>query len=326
MINDAFYWDDLTELWIKFNQRGLKFIKSKFVFSGQKRTISAFSSQFDHANSWIIPRLKERTNYLISGQSDINYEHYITEKYIKNKPGEVLVSFGCGVGNHEILIAELNPELQVRGYDISKDLIINARLKADKKRLKNIEFFDSDIYKLEIKPESIDYFLFNASLHHFDKIESFTSKILYPALKKGGLVIINEYVGPDRLNFAKEQIDYCNQSLKRHISKENRKILGLNMYKNRCYRLGKWRMKISDPSECVDSSSIIPSLKKHFVEVELKNLGGNIVVPLFKHIAHHFVNKNQQELEEVIQSEDEYLKTHDSDYVFGIYRKDKTGF
>ncbi len=319
MFHNLFFFDDVVELWIKFNQRGIKFILSKLTFLNQKRTVSSFSAQFEHANWWIIPYLNERVNFLISGNSKIQYEQYISEKYFDSEKPGTLISLGCGAGNHEMNLARLNPHQTIIGYDISKELIDRANEKAD--QLANISFYDTDVYKLDLEAESVDCFLFNASLHHFKDIKTFIRSKIYPALKKDGLVVINEYVGPNRLNFSKAQIDYCNKCLNDIVSKENRKILHLNSYKTRCYRLGKIRMIVSDPSECVDSASILPVLRGEFEELEFKNLGGNILLPVLKHIAHHFVNNNKQELIELIKKEDAYLTDHASDFAFAVYQK-----
>jgi hypothetical protein len=80
-------------------------------------------------------------------------------------------------------------------------------------------------------------------------------------------------------------------------------------------------MWISDPSECVDSESILPVLQKNFKTLELKNLGGNILMPVLKHIAHHFTNQNADELRKLMDMEDRYLKDHPSDFVFGVFQK-----
>ncbi len=219
------------------------------------------------------------------------------------------------------MLAKLNPNINLRGYDISRSLIDKANKNAHIENLTNITFNDSDVYELKFEDESVDYFLFNASLHHFKAIKTFIETKIKPSLKQGGLIIINEYVGPNRLNLPKEQISYCNECLHNVISIRNRKILGTNKYKNRCYRLGKIRMIISDPSECIDSESIIPVLRNEFKEVEFKNLGGNILMPVLKHIAHHFIESNAHELMELIKLEDEYLTNYSSDQVFAIYQK-----
>lgn len=321
MLNNWIFIDDFKELWIKINQRGTKFILSKFNFLGYKRTISSFSTNFQHANWWIIPLLKERHNLLITGDRSKGYEEYISEKYFNSPNGKLLISLGCGAGNHEIKLAELNKDLQIVGYDISEKLIDQANRKIIERALTNIKFLTMDVYKIDFEKESIDYFLFNASLHHFKNIRLFIEKKLKPSLSEFGLIIINEYVGPNRMNFSNDQIEFCNRCLKKHVSIENRKILGLNTYKDQCYRLGKLRMYVSDPSECVDSESILPVLRNEFRETEYVSLGGNILMPTLKHIAHHFVNRNESELLTLIDLEKDYLKNHSSDFVFAVYQK-----
>jgi ubiquinone/menaquinone biosynthesis C-methylase UbiE len=188
--------------------------------------------------------------------------------------------------------------------------------------VKNARFHLADVYTLNFESDSVDFFLFNASLHHFRNIESFISSKIKPAIKKGGLIIINEYVGPNRMNFPKEQMSYADQCLNKIIARKHRKIMGLNRYKTKCYRLGKIRMFLSDPSECVDSAAILPVLRKEFSEIELKNLGGNILMPVLKHIAHHFMDEGpHHEITELAKKEDEYLLNHPSDFVFAIYKK-----
>ncbi|MBK8347155.1 MAG: methyltransferase domain-containing protein [Saprospiraceae bacterium] len=320
MFNNLIFFDDFIELWIKLKQRGLRIILSKFSFDNNSRTISSFTDHFEHANWWIIPYLKEHRNFLISGNSNMEYEQYVTENYFFESKNRNLISFGCGEGSHELTFAKLNPHLNVLGYDISQSLIDKANTKSTVENIDNVKFYNNDIYKILLENESVDYFLFNASLHHFRDIKGLVTRKLLPALKKGGLVIINEYVGPNRLNFPNSQIEFCNNCLRR-IPQEDRKILLLNKYKTRCYRTGKLRMIISDPSECVDSESIISVLKDTFVELKYVSLGGNILVPTLKHIAHHFVNRHEEIIKELIQKEAEYLTNHSSDYVFAIYQK-----
>lgn len=320
MINNFIFLDDFVELWIKINQRGLKFILRKFSFDKKKRTISSFDENFEHANSWIIPYLKKHRNLKITGNSNEEYEQYVSKHYFSHKKDCKLVSFGCGEGSHELAFAKINPDLEVIGYDIAGPLIEKANKKTEVENIGNAKFYIRDIYKVILENDSVDYFLFNASLHHFADIKTLVTNNLYPALKQGGLVIINEYVGPNRLNFPKKQMDFCNGCLK-GISKENRKILHLNQYKTRCYRVGKLRMIFSDPTECVDSESIIPVLRDMFSELKYVDLGGNIIVPTLKHIAHHFVNKNETTIKWLISKEDEFLSDNESDYVFAIYQK-----
>jgi SAM-dependent methyltransferase len=309
---------DFIEIAIKLQQRGLPFLLSKFSLNPEDRTKSAFQPEFEHANWWIIPDIQKRLNFLATGNPNQNYEAYLTEKYFLNKKG-VLISPGCGVGGHERKIALANPTLQVTGFDLTPDLIKPALYETAQLGIPNLHFEIASIYTKKYQPNSIDYFLFHASLHHFDNIESLLLQTLLPALKPGGLIIIHEYTGPDRMLFPKHQIQAAERALKT-LPKELRIILNTAWEKRKIYAHGKLRMLISDPSECVQSSTIRPLLHKHLNVLEEKSLGGNILMPVLKHIAHHFVLHHTDHLENLIRLEDEYLKNYPSDFTFGVYK------
>jgi hypothetical protein len=87
-------------------------------------------------------------------------------------------------------------------------------------------------------------------------------------------------------------------------------------------------MKLVDPSEAIDSESIIPSLHRHFNIVEEREIGWDITHVLFKDIAHNFLN-DDPEIKKLIRfifdEEDKYLKkSGHSDAIFGIYKKTST--
>ena len=84
-------------------------------------------------------------------------------------------------------------------------------------------------------------------------------------------------------------------------------------------------MLLVDPSEAIDSDSIIPSIHEFFKIIEEKKIGWDISHLLFKDIAHNFLNKDKETkllLSYLFEKEDEYLlMTGRSDAVFGIYQK-----
>jgi trans-aconitate methyltransferase len=310
---------DFIETAIKIRQRGLPFILSKFSLNAEARTLSAFQPEFEHANWWIIPAIQKRLNLLATENANESYESYLAKKYIRTGNG-ILISPGCGTGGHERKIALACPNLSVTGFDLSPDLIHEARQETQSKGIPNVTFETDSIYTRTYAPESVDYFLFHASLHHFNHIESLLNKILMPALKPQGMIFLHEYTGPDRMLLAPEQLNAAQEAL-RKLPTSARKILGTNWTKNNIYGHGKLRMMISDPSECVQSSEILPVFHKYLTVVEEKKLGGNLLVPVLKHIAHHFVNGFEKELQALMQTEDEYLKKNPSDFIFGIYQK-----
>ena len=69
-----------------------------------------------------------------------------------------------------------------------------------------MKFICEDVNSMEITSNYYDVVFFQASLHHFNNIKSFTENRIKMALKEKGLLVINEYVGPSRLQYPKTQI------------------------------------------------------------------------------------------------------------------------
>lgn len=319
---NAFTLEDIRDLFIKMNQRGYEFILSKFSFSKSKRTKSSFNdTNINGSNWWIIPVVRARWNFLITGDKSISYEKYISGKY-NNGQSVKMISVGSGVCSHEIELAKLNPNWHITCLDFSEKLLQSAAETANKQGLTNMEFLAEDIYKYHLPDDYYDIVLFNSSLHHFKNLNEFTGKI-YKSMALSGKLIINEYVGPNRLQYDKEQLKEINQCLQL-IDREYRKTYKTSIYKNRYYGSGIFRMIISDPSECVDSASILPAIRMYFKTIEERGYGGNLLMPVLKDISHHFVDlddKKESCIENVFRYEDNYLTQNSSDFVFGIYEK-----
>lgn len=314
--------EDLSDIYIKFHQRGLPFLLSKINSNSFQRTKSAFNDNtLETSSFWIVPEVTKRWNRLVTGNENTRYEEYLTEKYFKNKENIKILALGTGVCSHEIRLAEMNPNCEIECYDFSDELLKKAKVISDEKGLQNISYFAENILQHDFKDKKYDVVFFHASLHHFDRIPEFFDEVVIKNLKPKGLLIINEFVGATRLQYSKMQLEYINKAIS-IIPKEYRKIFKTNIYKNKYYGSGILRMIIADPSECVDSASIIPAIHQKFEILEEKFYGNNILQSALKDIAHHFVELNKEKkevLQKVFALEDELLEKHPSDYVFGVY-------
>ncbi len=316
--------DDLMDVYSKARQRGTKFILSKLHWKALSRTKSAFDeSAVESSNWWIIPKVRERWNLLISGDPEVNYEAFMMKEYFSEQHGLKLISLGSGTCTHEIELAQYPNFSEIVCLDIAENRLNEARKIAEEKGLTQMRFVSGSIYDFDFKGEYYDIILFNASLHHFKNIPKLVEETLLKTLKSGGKLVINEYVGPDRLQFPKHQIQAVNQCLL-EIPESLRTRFKLKLKKSHFYGSGWLRMILADPSECVDSSSILPSLHKHFDVVVEKPYGGNLLMNVLKDISHHFVTESEpvnEILQKLFEREDAYLLNHPSDFVFGIYSK-----
>jgi ubiquinone/menaquinone biosynthesis C-methylase UbiE len=316
--------DDILETYLKARQRGLAFIFSKFSHNNKSRTQSAFSdSAINTSNWWIIPKVVERWNEKISGEKEVNNRDYLINKYLIGNTGLRMLSLGCGTGYNEIEFSKYNIFDEIIGIDLSKDRVNEAKSKSQ--FIDKLEFICTDIE--DYKPENkFDIILFNMSLHHFKNVEELLNNRIINYLNKDGYIIINEYVGPNRLQYPKKQINEINDALTL-IPKKYRQRFKSNKIKNRISGSGIVRMVLADPSECIDSETILPSLDKYFTRKELQNYGGNILMPVLKDISHHFVELNNEKkeiLNSLFEFEDNYLKNSKSDFVFAVYQKEIT--
>lgn len=312
--------EDIRDVYIKFVQRGHAFIFSKLTPSEKERTRSSFNNaNINGSNWWDIPLVRERWNYLITGDKNVTYETYVTEKFRKEENVKML-SLGSGVCSHELQFARLNPRWEITCIDFSEKLLKLAEETAGRERLTNLKFRVEDVYKYSYPDNYYNIIMFHSSLHHFKDLKEFIGKV-HKSMASNGKLIINEYVGPNRLQYDKLQVKEINRCLQL-IEKKYRKMYKTNLYKRRYYGSGIIRMIVSDPSECIESENILPAIKNKFIVVEENGYGGNLLMPVLKDISHHFIKLDEYKtgcLEKIFQCEDEYLKNHRSDFMFGIY-------
>lgn len=319
-------YDDLIETYLRFLQRGLPFILSKISFKSEKRTISSFSNQMQRSGWWSVPAVEKRWNEMISGYSDIYYEQFFVEKYLESKNNISMLSLGCGDGTHELNFASYPNFKNIVGIDLSEDRISFANQRVSEMNLHNIKFVCNNANNMSLATEKFDIVHFNNSLHHFKNIKNLLPEITKKYLKDDGFILINEYVGPNRLQWSDIQIEYTNKTLKELPIKYKKRFLS-NSIKNKFSGPGLLRMLLSDPSEAVDSESILPTLKSNYITIDEKFYGGNLLMHLLKDIAHNYYDDNSESetiLKKLFMVEDELIKIENKSLMmFGIYKNVK---
>ncbi|WMI65923.1 class I SAM-dependent methyltransferase [Aestuariibaculum sp. YM273] len=317
--------DDIIETYAKLNQRGINFIVSKFQFNKERRSKTAFNHEsIKSSNWWIIPEVIKRWNKLVTGSENLSIEDFSVKSFLRGQSNLKMLSLGSGNCNSELKFAKHNQFSEILCTDISEIPLNLAKKIAHKKGLSNIKFQVQNANTFNFPKSYYDIIYFRASLHHFENLEYFISKSLKDSLKKNGYLIIDEYVGPNRLQFPKHQIKTINDALK-SIPKKYRKRFNLKLYKNKVYGSGLLRMILADPSECIESEKILPTIRTHYKTVYEANYGGNILLSTLKDISHHFINLNDETskiLLNLFEKEDLYLENNQSDFVFGIYKKE----
>jgi ubiquinone/menaquinone biosynthesis C-methylase UbiE len=314
---------DFTDLFYKIKDRGIKFIAQKISLNAASRTKNTWNDVHNNSsNWWIIEAVRKRWNKLITGNEDQEYENYVATKYFNDKRNIAMLSVGCGEGDHEITFSKNHNIASIRAIDIAEAPLLVARQKAVKLNLKHVIFENASFEKF-VPKEPFDVILFHSSLHHFKDIPAILAKTNNMLADKG-LVIINEYAGPDKFQFGKERKDLLNKILN-SIPLNLRPRLNSSRIKKTIYEPGLLRMYIADPSEACNSSAIMQCLNGQFNVIEEKKMGGDILHFVLKDIAHNFLSDDPEAvttLQRLFKTEDDYIAGKKySDFMFGIYQK-----
>lgn len=316
--------DDFLETLAKLRQRGLPFLLSKLRPDALARTRSAFDDPaLRAANWWQVPAVRRRWNERMTGHPDQLYEAYVAEKYLAGRRGLRLLSLGSGAASHELAFARLPQFAEVRCVDIAGRLLAQAAAVAAAEGLTNFQTEVTDVNALALPPTAYDVVLFHSALHHFRDVDGIVARVRQ-TLQPDGLLVLNDFVGPARLQWTTAQLAETNRILREVVPARFRVRYLSRQLKTSVSGPGRWRMLLADPSEAAESDRIVPALRRHFQPLEEAALGGNILTLVLKDIAHHFMRDDDPEtralLNELFRLEDAFLAQHSSDLLFGVYR------
>lgn len=313
---------DFVDVVHKIKQKGYNSLFSRMGLSKGSRVKAKWNNVEGESDFWSIAAIHRRWNMKATGDELVGYEEYVMRKYFEGRQNQRLLSVGCGTGSREQKFARHPAFTRVVGIDLAENQIAEAREHA--RNLNNVNYLTGDFRTALFDRSSFDLILFNSSLHHFDKVENLLKNKVYPLLKPGGLLVIFDYTGPSRLQWTTSQLQEANRLLRLLPQPFRLRPDGAGV-KTHLYRPGILRMWLSDPSEAVDSASILPAIHRLFEVVEEHPLGTDLLHIVLKDIAHNF-NMGLPDTEEWLQwlfdAEDQYLNTTGrSDMVFGVYRK-----
>ena len=325
MFNNLINYHDLIKLIDLIQSRRINKL-AKRLFQTNNEAIKEAWKFVDSPEShwWDIPAVKARWNYLISGDPKLDYNSYIIQKYLADKVSIKALSLACGTGSRELRWAKFNNIDCIDAYDISEERIAFAKRKASESKFgKKVNFQVNDVNKIELKQNYYDIVLAEQSLHHLSPLREIMERINC-FLKPNGYFIVNEFVGPSRFQWTERQIAVVNAILsilpvQYKIRWNSKKV------KSKVFKPSLLSMLLSDPTEAIQSSEIIPILDDIFELVEIKGYGGTILALLLDDIAQNFISMPDadQILSFCFEIEDLLIKHKEiqNDYVIAICRK-----
>ncbi len=312
---------DIIDLSEKIRLRGLRHLVRRFsCFSSNRIQATWDNVDSPPTNWWNVPLIRRRWNTFISGDTDTDYPTHIMQNHLSGRKGLKMLSPGCGHGSKELRFATFEAFSWIEGFDLSPVSVNAAREAARRAGHGHVRYSVRNTHDFPYGREKWDMVLFDSSLHHIKHLEKVLDAVC-DALTPDGILVLNEYVGPNRFQFPKDQLETAIAALKSIPTTRRTRWLTTHV-KSNIYQSGILRMVLSDPSEAVRSEAILPEVRKRFRVIEERPYGGNILALVLKDIAHHFLGEDPETaalLDRLFKIEDDYLHDRVSDHVFAVY-------
>jgi ubiquinone/menaquinone biosynthesis C-methylase UbiE len=236
----------------------------------------------------------------LTGSTDRFWLDAICTQYL-TPPAGLVLSLGCGTATHEEHLLSRGFAERVIAYDMSSEAIAAARRRLDATAWgKSIELRCGDPLADGLPSGGIDVVLVEAAIHHFVQIDSMF-ELMHRVLKPGGLLIYDEYVGPDHHQHPPELIALLDR-VNGCLAESYRRDFESGAPREHVEPTPLDWMLSYDPTEGVHASRILPLTHQYFEVVERRDYGGAVLRPFFSRILRNwdFANPADQTIARLI--------------------------
>jgi SAM-dependent methyltransferase len=156
--------------------------------------------------TWMEPLVvRHYINESISGEIGKWPLEWFERSFADQLPFRRALSIGCGTGMLERQLITRGVCEQVDAFDGSVASVAVARQALAAEGIKGIRYFVADFNRPSFPLRKYDIVFFHQSLHHVTYLERLFRALML-TLKKGGLVYLDEYVGPSRNDWSLHRI------------------------------------------------------------------------------------------------------------------------
>ncbi len=239
------------------------------------------------------PAVRRCVNRRVTGSPDVWPIEWLAREIVR-QPFPRALSLGCGDGALERDLMTKGLCQALLGLDISDQALALARRSAA--GYAGLAYARADLDRLRLESASYDAVFAHQALHHVRELEACLGQVSR-ALTPGGLLYLDEYVGPSRHQWRRELLR-CAEEVFRQLPKAVRRRRRLQLPVD-------WR----DPSEAVRSSEIVSLIAERFEIRERRDYGGNLFAVIYPHLRLDGLEPaaRQEVLGQLIAREDELL-------------------
>ncbi len=250
---------------------------------------------------WESSLIIKHINKLVSGEECLGFSqgllNKIKESYGKYLPFEKGISVGCGTGAKEMNLIRQNIVSSFELFEFSEERISSGVEAAKKSGIEDRVCFKNGNAFEEVKEAGMyDFVYWNNSLHHMPDVSE-AVKWSKKILRKNGLFVMDDFVGPSRFQWSDEALDIASKV--RAVFKDSKYLTNpkdsINFLSTAIKRPNKEALIERDPSEAEDSERIPEEVKKHFPDAEIIKTGGTIYNLTLADMINNFDEKKQED-------------------------------
>jgi SAM-dependent methyltransferase len=219
--------------------------------------------------TWMEPLVvRHYINESISGEIGTWPLEWFEQAFADQLPFRRGLSIGCGTGVLERHLITRGICDEVDAFDGSLASVAVARQALVAERISAVRYFVADFNLPAFPLRKYDIAFFHQSLHHVTYLERLFGALIR-TIKKGGLVYLDEYVGPSRNDWSPRRIQ-LHRDVFEKLPREIRQAGPLEI-----------PIQQDDPSEAVRSSEILSELSIGFSIVRKRDYGGNLLSVIY---------------------------------------------
>jgi ubiquinone/menaquinone biosynthesis C-methylase UbiE len=229
---------------------------------------------------------KHSTAKQLTGDPEGNPLQLVAEKYLK-PPAKKMLAVGSGLAFAEEWLAKNGYVEHIVAFEASSVAVDSARERVKSLGLQDrMEIRCGDVLSAGFEDGEFDAVFVQAAIHHFYNIDEMF-EFFHRVLKANGLIIYDEYVGPDHHMYEPEvmgMMDEINECLATPYRWDVMRKATRDEVPQATLQ---WMLEM-DPSEGVHSSKILPLTYKYFNVEFRRDYGGTFMRPFFVGILPNF--------------------------------------
>jgi len=270
---------------------------------------------------WQSPVARAAINRRITGDPELGPETYFARRHGPSIVAPHVVSLRASDAKLEIALVEAGSGERVTGLDDDQGRVDFAAGRVPEPLRDRIRFQLGALDRWA-PPEPLGAAVCRSFLHRRPDLDTVLDRIA-AMLEPGGLLFVEDFIGPARFQWTDAQLDVINRLLARlppelliDLTAED------GRQKRRVERPALAGLIAQGSNEAISSKEIVPGLDARFERVEFCAYGGAVFHQLFSRIMGNFADR--PDLVAVLMEVDALLTdagTLSSDYVWGVWRR-----